>query len=160
MQDDRIGDDLPGSRGGIAVRYYFPIEGGYTIRVFLQRNSRTIFAALPNHPLDFGWTASGSLLTVGGGEELKGKPGPPFSQAALIGDDPSEVYENGGAEANLEVRFRAKAGERLVAVKFLKKDAVREGVYRQPLTQFQMVQYKGDEPSIDNIVIDQAHLGP
>ena len=156
MQDDRIGDDLPlGSRGGIAVRYYFPIEGEYTIRVFLQRNSRNYIRGLAEpHPLDFRLDGERiKLLTVGGGEELKGKPGPPFSQAALIGDDPSEVYENGGAEANLEVRFRAKAGERLVAVTFLKKDAVREGVYRRPLTQFQMVQYKGDEPSIDNIVI-------
>src|SRR5438093_7358009 len=155
-QDERMSEDLPfGSRGGIAVRHYFPADGEYTIRVFLQRNSRNYIRGLAEpHPLDFRLDGERiKLLAVGGGDELKGKPGPPFSQAALIGDDASEVYENGGVEANLEVRFRAKAGERLVAVTFLKKDSVREGVYRRPLTQFQMVQYKGDEPSIDNIVI-------
>jgi hypothetical protein len=156
MQDDRVSEDLPfGSRGGIAVRYHFPIDGEYTIRVFLQRNSRNYIRGLAEpHPLDFRLDGERiKLVTVGGGDELKGRPGPPFSQAALIGDDPSEVYENGGAETNLEVRFRAKAGERVVAVTFLKRDTVREGAYRRPLTQFQMVQYKGDEPSIDNIVI-------
>jgi hypothetical protein len=93
------------------------------------------------------------LLTVGGGDELKGKPGPPFSQAAQIGDPESETYEHGGAEAHLEVRFKAKAGEHLVGVTFLKRDLVREGVFRSPMNQFEMVQYKGDEPSIDNVVI-------
>src|SRR5712692_1795493 len=40
-QDDRMSDDLPfGSRGGIAIRHYFPADGEYTIRMFLQRNSR------------------------------------------------------------------------------------------------------------------------
>src|SRR6185436_6447611 len=61
--------------------------------------------------------------------------------------------EHGGAEAHLEVRFKAKAGEHLVGVTFLKRDLVREGVFRAPMNQFEMVQYKGDEPSIDNVVI-------
>src|SRR5262249_28548079 len=40
-QDDRMSDDLPfGSRGGIAIRHDFPADGEYTIKVFLQRNSR------------------------------------------------------------------------------------------------------------------------
>src|SRR5207245_3217298 len=144
-QDDRMGDDLPfGSRGGIAVRHYFPADGEYTIRVFLQRNSRDYIRGLAEpHPLDFRIDGERiKLLTVGGGNELKGEPGPTFSQAAKIGDPPSETYEHGGAEAPLEVRFRAKAGQRLVAVTFLSKDTVPEGVFQPPLTQFQLVQYK------------------
>ena len=155
-QNDRMSDDLPfGSRGGLAIRYYFPADGDYTIRVFLQRNSRNYIRGLAEpHQLDFRLDGERiKVLRVGGGDELKGRPGPPFSQAALIGDVASETYENGGAEANLEVRFRAKAGERLVAVTFMNKDSVREGVYRRPMTQFQLVQYKGDEPAIDNIII-------
>src|SRR5262245_66684021 len=38
MQDDRQSEDLPfGSRGGIAVRYEFPVDGEYSIKVRLQR---------------------------------------------------------------------------------------------------------------------------
>ena len=155
-QDDRMSDDLPfGSRGGIAIRHYFPADGEYTIRVFLQRNSRDYIRGLAEpHPLDFRLDGESiKLLTVGGGNELKGEPGPTFSQAAKIGDPPSETYEHGGAEAPLEVRFRAKAGQRLVAVTFLSKDTVPEGVFQPPLTQFQLVQYKGGNPYIDNVVI-------
>ena len=156
MQDDRMNDDLPfGSRGGLAIRYYFPADGEYTIRVFLQRNSRDYIRGLAElHQLDFRLDGERiKLLTVGGGAELKGEPGPIFSQAAKIGDPSSETYEHGGAEERLEVRFRAKAGQRLVAVTFLSKDTVPEGVFQPPLTQFQMVQYKGGNPYIDNVVI-------
>ena len=39
IQDDRQSEDLPlGSRGGIAVRYHFPVDGEYRIVVRLQRN--------------------------------------------------------------------------------------------------------------------------
>ena len=120
-QDDRMSDDLPfGSRGGIAIRYYFPADGEYTIRVFLQRNSRDYIRGLAElHQLDFRLDGERiKLLTVGGGAELKGEPGPIFSQAARVGDPSSETYEHGGDEQHLEVRFRAKAGQRLVAVTF------------------------------------------
>lgn len=155
-QDDRMSDDLPfGSRGGIAIRHYFPADGEYTIRVFLQRNSRDYIRGLAEpHPLDFRLDGDRiKLLTVGGGNELNGEPGPIFSQAGKIGDPVSETYEHGGAEEPLVVRFAAKAGQRLVAVTFLNKDAVPEGVFQPPLTQFQMVQFKGGNPSIDNVVI-------
>jgi hypothetical protein len=155
-QDDRVSDDLPfGSRGGIAIRYYFPADGEYRIRVFLQRNSRDYIRGLAEpHQLDFRLDDERiKLLTVGGGSELEGEPGPTFSQAARIGDPASETYEHGGAEENLEVRFRAKAGEHLVAVTFLNKNAIPEGVFQPPMTQFQMVQFKGGNPYIDNVVI-------
>jgi hypothetical protein len=155
-QDDRMSDDLPfGSRGGIAVRHYFPADGEYSIRVFLQRNSRDYIRGLAEpHQLDFRLDGERiQLLTVGGGDEVKGEPGPIFSQAAKIGDAASETYEHGGAEASLEVRFPAKAGQRMVAVTFPNKDTVPEGVFQPPLTQFQLVQYKGGNPYIDNVVI-------
>ena len=38
-QEDRQSEDLPlGSRGGIAVRYHFPVDGEYRFKVRLQRN--------------------------------------------------------------------------------------------------------------------------
>jgi hypothetical protein len=151
-----MSDDLPfGSRGGIAIRHYFPADGEYTIRVFLQRNSRDYIRGLAEpHQLDFRLDGERiKLLTAGGGDELRGQPGPPFSQAGKIGDAVSETYEHGGAEERLVVRFAAKAGQRLVGVTFLNKDAIPEGVFQPPLSQFQLVQYKGGNPYIDNVVI-------
>jgi hypothetical protein len=156
MQEDRMSEDLPfGSRGGIAIRHHFLSDGEYTIRVFLQRNSRNYIRGLAEpHQLDFRLDGERiQVLTVGGGDELKGRPGPIFSQAAQIGDPISEAYENGGAEAHLEVRFRAQAGTRVVGVTFLKKNSVPEGVFRPRMTQFQMVQYKDGEPAIHHVVI-------
>src|SRR5262249_50106475 len=38
MQDDRQSEDLPfGSRGGLAIRYDFPVDGEYLIKIRLQR---------------------------------------------------------------------------------------------------------------------------
>ena len=38
-QDSRLSDDLPfGSRGGIAVRHHFPLDGEYLLTIQLQRN--------------------------------------------------------------------------------------------------------------------------
>ncbi len=37
-QDDRMSEDLPfGSRGGLAVQHYFPVDGEYILKVRLQR---------------------------------------------------------------------------------------------------------------------------
>ena len=37
-QDDRAGEGLPfGSRGGLAVHYYFPVDGEYAVKIFLLR---------------------------------------------------------------------------------------------------------------------------
>ena len=38
-QDERMGEDLPyGTRGGIAVRHYFPLDGEYVVKIRLGRN--------------------------------------------------------------------------------------------------------------------------
>ena len=47
VQDDRTSDDLPfGSRGGLAVRYLFPLDGEYVLRVRLRR---TIYSVHPGY---------------------------------------------------------------------------------------------------------------
>ena len=39
VQDDRMSDDLPfGSRGGIAIRHHFPVDGEYDLKIRLHRN--------------------------------------------------------------------------------------------------------------------------
>ena len=37
-QDERTGEDLPfGSRGGLAVRHHFPVDGEYSVKIVLSR---------------------------------------------------------------------------------------------------------------------------
>src|SRR5262249_38205873 len=43
LQDDRMNEDLPfGSRGGLAVRHFFPLDGEYAMQIRLQRSSANL----------------------------------------------------------------------------------------------------------------------
>src|SRR5262249_31457316 len=43
LQDERMSDDLPaGTRGGLAVRHEFPLDGDYTIKLRLQRHAQAL----------------------------------------------------------------------------------------------------------------------
>ena len=69
VQDDRVGDDLPfGSRGGALIRYYFPVDAEYSIKVLLRRQEYDYIVGMgERHQLDF--RLDGALLkrfSVGG----------------------------------------------------------------------------------------------
>ena len=52
-QKDRLGEDFPlGSRGGIAARHYFPVDGEYVFKLRLQRTFRSEIRGL-NVPNQF-----------------------------------------------------------------------------------------------------------
>ena len=76
-QDDRMSDDLPfGSRGGLAVRHHFPLNGEYVVRIKLQRQlyEYLIGMGFP-HQLEVRLDGKRvGLLKVGG--EAKGQPAP------------------------------------------------------------------------------------
>ena len=119
-QDGRMSEELPfGSRGGLAVRHHFPLDGEYVIRMFLQR-------AYGNHIRGLGEPNDIELrldrrrikqFTVGGDGERA--PWDAVSRPTL--------YEQ-TADEGLEVRVNVKAGTRLVSAAFLDKYAVPEGV--------------------------------
>ena len=161
MQDDRMSEALPfGSRGGIAIRHHFPVDGEYIIRIRLQKDHRDRIRGLAEpHQMDVRLDGARiRLFTVGG--EPKGKSAPVFSTAA-VGDPEQELYELTADEA-LEVRFPAKAGTRLVGVAFLKETSVPEGALkyvnsrpeslpRLPLSD--LPSYKGGNPAVDSVAI-------
>lgn len=151
-QDERIGEDLPfGSRGGTAVRHYFPVDGEYVIRIKLQRNSRDYIRGLAEqHQLDVRLDGARIKLFPVGGEHY-GKTSPLYSRASPLGDPKQEEYEH-GMDAGLEVRFPAKTGTRTVGVAFLEEDAAPEGALQPPLTQFD-VTFKGGNPAIESVTI-------
>jgi hypothetical protein len=124
VQEERVSDDLPfGSRGGIAVRHYFLLDGEYVIQVRLQRGKLDgILGLAEEHQLDVRLDGERlKLFTIGGSDKLKGK-----DQSSDLLDQ----YER-TADANLEVRLATKAGTHLIAAAFLKDTVKTEGVQVQ-----------------------------
>ena len=129
VQDDRQDDLLSfGSRGGIAIRHYFPVDGEYTIRIRLHRNFSDYiigFAA----PQELDVRVDGALVTrfpVGDADAV-GQMAPLSFSGNIAGDPDWEYYMNTG-DAHLEVRFPARAGRRTVGVSFVRRAAEPGGV--------------------------------
>ena len=91
-QTDRLGEDFPlGSRGGIAARHYFPVDGEYDLRVGWRGPTPTSSAACRCRARSrSAWTACGSgRFTIGG---------------------PAVAAESQDADEPLHVRVPVKAG--------------------------------------------------
>ena len=158
-QDTRLSDDLPlGSRGGIAIRYHFPVDGEYGVKIRLQREGTFYIRGLLGEPHQLDVFLDGERLTrfSVGGERL-GPSGPshPRSGNVYVGDPEQAAYELGGAEERLELRFPAKAGTRVVAVVFEKKTLEPEGLMEvapRPMAS-DYREYKGGDPAVEDVTI-------
>ena len=159
-QDHRLSEDLPfGSRGGVAVRHRFPVDGEYSVRLRLQRTYTDYIRGLgtPQH-LDV--RVDGRLVTrftVGGGA-------PPHATAApasfagntpLFGHPDWETYVL-GADEDLEVRFHAEAGDRVVGVSFERRHWETEGVLQPRQTGFPLAI---NERWQGNAAVDSVEIG-
>jgi len=112
-QDDRLGDAAPvGSRGGAAIRHFFPVDGEYEISVTLQRNRNDEYLGLERErKLDLRLDDQRlELFTI------------PASQKKIVlgGGTPPD--------AKLRVRLSVKAGTREIGALFLKDTVLQEGV--------------------------------
>ena len=129
VQDDRVSDDLPfGSRGGIGIRHYFPVDGEYDLQIRLHRNYVDYVRGMGSrHELEV--RLDGALVrtfTVGG-EEPEGVQAPASYAGNQFGDPAWEEYML-YADADLRVRFSAEAGPRIVGVSFVRRFTEPEGV--------------------------------
>src|SRR5689334_18615559 len=111
-QTDRLGEDFPlGTKGGVAAKHYFPVDGQYVFRIRLQRAWETSIRGL-NVQNQLEIRVDGvrvAQFTIGGG-----KP-------------PSRTFQYDGDEG-LQARVPVKAGLRHVMATMLKSDnAVPEG---------------------------------
>ena len=130
-QKERLQEELPfGSRGGLAVHHQFPVDGEYTLKITLQTNYVDYVRGL-GEPHDLDVRLDGALVkrfTVGGGAlgGFGSFPAPPSYGGDVNGDDAWERYVL-HADEGLEVRFTAKAGDRVVGVSFRQKRVELEG---------------------------------
>ena len=116
LQDDRRNDDLPfGTRGGLAIRHTFPLDGEYLLRVEIQK--------------DYGdqWRGQHEANQIDvrlDGQRVKTFTVPKstkfLSIMAFDGKAPNE--------GPLEFRFAAKAGTREVSTALVKRTLMLEGV--------------------------------
>jgi len=156
LQDDLQSDDLPfGSRGGMAIRYDFPVDGEYVIKIRLRRQYQDYVMGM-GWPQQLDLRLDGALVkrfTVGG--EGKGRPAAASyagdGEPGFAGDDEWEKYMQQGADAGLEVRVPIKAGPRLVGVSFLRQMWEPEGL-PQP-------QQRGRVRTNDQIYMGYASVG-
>jgi len=107
-QTERLGEDFPlGSKGGVAARHYFPIDGEYAFKIRLQRTWDIQIKGL-NVPTQFEIRVDGkrvAQLTLGG------EKSPPKTF----------IYD---ADDVLQARAPVKAGSHEVVATMLKSDDV------------------------------------
>jgi hypothetical protein len=156
LQNDRQSEDLPlGTRGGIAVRYNFPVDGDYTIKVRLQRQYQEYLKGM-GWPQRLDVRLDGKLLkrfTVGGA--AKGQPaGASYAgdgEPGYAGDPEWERYMQVEGDAGLELRVPVKAGPRVVGVAFVRELWEPEGL-PQPLQRGRVI-------TNDQVYMDYANVG-
>jgi len=156
IQAERMSEDLPlRSRGGTAIRYHFPADGDYIIKVRLLRDGGptngdggTIRGVALKRQFDIRLDKERLKLFSVGGEHFgkSGDEGDEYDRG-----DPRQVeYETRGADANLEVRVPVKAGPHVVGVAFvIAADTAPEGVIRGRLRRGG----KNAEPAVKSITI-------
>ncbi len=155
VQDDRANERQPfGSRGGTTVRYHFPLDGTYSIKVVLKRQLYLYLIGMgESHQIDL--RLDGVLLkrfTIGG--EGKGSTAPESFAGNTQGDREWEIYMH-TADAGLEVRVPIKAGTREVGVSFVREHWEPEGVLQPPQRGFARTTnelYFG-EPGVDSVLV-------
>ena len=156
IQDDLQSEDLPlGSRGGMAIRYDFPVDGEYVFKIRLRRQYQDYVMGM-GWPQQLDVRLDGALVkrfTVGG--EGKGRPAAASyagdGEPGFAGDDEWEKYMQQGADAGLEVRVPVKAGPRVVGVSFVRQMWEPEGI-PQP-------QQRGRVLTNDQIYMGYASVG-
>jgi hypothetical protein len=148
-QADRVSEDVPfASRGGLAVRHTFPVDGEYVVKVRLQRTYTEIIRGM-SEPHQLEVRVDRRLLKQ-------------FSIGGVAGMPPAEQqrYARDADEA-LEVRFAAKAGAALVAADFVKEARLAEGIYvpPPPLASFEFSGKADTDAAIDSMHIVGPYHG-
>jgi hypothetical protein len=167
-QNDRMSEDLPfGSRGGLAVRHHFPLDGEYHLRIKLKKSVYEYVVNLEErHDLDVRLDGMRVQRFRVGGVKA-GKPAPvsfsgTFMSAGGLGFPTQEWDEyRTAADANLTLTLDVTAGIHTVGVSFVGKSWAPEGILQPPLreygatvTEITDTSTKPEGPGIESITID------
>ena len=133
VQDVRTSEDLPfGSRGGLAVEHYFPLDGEYRFKVDLHRNFYNYIRGLGNEPHQLDVRIDKALVqTFMVGGAFEGARCPTSYCGLGSGGFPEWGTYSVIADEELHFTMPVEAGMRRVGAAFLRRPALDEGV-RQP----------------------------
>ena len=135
MQHARMSELHPfGSRGGFATRHYFPVDGEYEVRVTLERTHGDAIKGLQRRN-----TLEVRLDRARVARFEIGADGQREAWSAVFNLTP---YER-NADADLRFRMPVQAGMREVALSFLRRSALPEGVL-EPVSAAETYHYAGD----------------
>ena len=135
VQDDRVNEDLPfGTRGGLSVRHYFPLDAEYSIRVHLQRRR----------------AGQESIDVRLDGQRIKTIAVAPRNRSA----SPDET-EGASSEGEMQVRVPVRAGARVISVSLARKASVPEGLgpAQLPVANISFGGRSGAETGIEKIEV-------
>lgn len=136
-QSDRMSEDLPfGSRGGVAMRHYFPVAGKYDLSLRLHRNYVNYIRGMGSrHEIEIRFDTKLIATFKVGGEEPDVLQAPASYGGNQFGDREWEDYML-FADSNLRLRFDAEAGPHIVGVSFVRQLTEPEGVLQPPQSVF------------------------
>jgi len=122
-------DELsPGTRGGLLATHTFPLDGEYVIKVkLLQTNLASVRGLEYEHQFEITLDGERVLLAPVGGPD----------QYVRSGLNATEVANE--IEARLQVRVKAKAGQRAVGAAFLRRPPVFGGNRLQPFLRTTLI---------------------
>jgi len=122
-------DELsPGTRGGLLATHTFPLDGEYVIKVkLLQTNLASVRGLEYEHQFEITLDGERVLLAPVGGSD----------QYVRSGLNATEVANE--IEARLQVRVKAKAGQRAVGAAFLRRPPVFGGNRLQPFLRTTLI---------------------
>ena len=156
-QGDRMNEDLPfGSRGGMAIRHYFPLDGDYRIKVRLRRMIYDYIVGMGSSQ-EIEVRLDGRVVqrfTVGDADRV-GYPSAYSFFGTIRGDADWEQYVSIGADADLEVMLSAEAGMHVVGVSFVAARTEPTGILERRLSGFSLSGlgfYHGDA-AVDRVEI-------
>ena len=139
-QDDRMSEELPfGSRGGLAVRHYFPLDGDYRVKIRLRRMIYDYIVGMGTAQ-HIEVRLDGRLVrrfTVGDADRI-GYPSAYSFFGTIRGDPAWEQFVSIDADADLEVDVPASAGEHLVGVSFVAARTEATGILERRLSGFSL----------------------
>jgi hypothetical protein len=162
VQDQRQSEELPfGSRGGIAVKYDFPVDGEYLIKIRLRRQYQDYLMGM-GWPQQVDLRLEGALVerfTVGGGVTDSRPAAASYAgsgEPGSFGDPEWEAYMQSTGDAHLEARVTVQAGPRVVGVSFVREHFEPEGL-PQPLQRGRVL--TNDQIYMDHASVHSVQIG-
>jgi hypothetical protein len=143
-QDQHVDGLPPGTRGGLLARHTFPLDGEYTIKLRLWRNTFDLMRGMEDpHDIEIAMDGQRLTLVTAGGRE----------QFLKMAENPGTFGAD--LDQRLTVKASVKAGTHTIwATTILKSHALRDDLIKPFLrTTVDGLDIMGD-PSVDRITIE------